>query len=160
MGCLKLHSGKCHRTLLMISQHWFRYWLSAVRQQTITWASVHPYLCKCKATLGPNELTHWGRDKMIAIFVEFYMIFSINTFEFQIKFHSNMCLRIQLTINHHWFRWVGGCVGRSEWCPRPQELSEFLPFTNLNNILFHWKKFIASENAKNIDIWLTVMCFH
>ena len=33
-------SGECHNTSLMISQHWFRQWLGAVRQQAITWTRV------------------------------------------------------------------------------------------------------------------------
>ena len=42
---------------LMISQHWFRWWLGAVRQQVITWANVDPDLCRHMASLDPNELT-------------------------------------------------------------------------------------------------------
>ena len=41
----------------MISQHWFRWWLGAVRQQAITWASVDADLCRQMASLGLNELT-------------------------------------------------------------------------------------------------------
>ena len=44
----------------MISQHWFRRWLGAVRQQAITWANVDPDLCCHLASPGHNELTHWG----------------------------------------------------------------------------------------------------
>ena len=40
----------------MISQHWFRKWLGAVRQQAITWADVDPDLCRHMASLGPNVL--------------------------------------------------------------------------------------------------------
>ena len=36
------HSGECRRTSLMRSQHWFRWWLDAIRQQAITWANVDP----------------------------------------------------------------------------------------------------------------------
>ena len=49
-------NDECHRTLLMISQHWFREWLGAVRQQAITWASVDSVLCHFMASLGHNEL--------------------------------------------------------------------------------------------------------
>ena len=41
---VKLSSGDCHRTLLMITQHCFRWWLGAVRHQAITWAIVDPDL--------------------------------------------------------------------------------------------------------------------
>ena len=49
-------SDECHRTLLMISQHWSRWWLGAVRQQAITWTSVDQDLQRHMAWLGPNEL--------------------------------------------------------------------------------------------------------
>ena len=42
--------------LLMISQHWCRWWLGAVRQQAITWANVDPVLCRHMASIGHNEL--------------------------------------------------------------------------------------------------------
>ena len=46
----------------MISQHWFGYWLGAVRQQAIiyTWGNVDPDLCRQMGALGLNELTHHG----------------------------------------------------------------------------------------------------
>ena len=37
-------------------------------QQAITWTSVNQDLQRHMASLGPNELTHWGQDKMAAIF--------------------------------------------------------------------------------------------
>ena len=40
----------------MISQHWFRWWLGAVRQQANTWANIDPDLCRHMASLGLNEL--------------------------------------------------------------------------------------------------------
>ena len=53
---VKLPSDECHWTLLMISQHWLRWWLGAVRQQAITWANFDPDLSHHMASLGPNEL--------------------------------------------------------------------------------------------------------
>ena len=44
----------------MISQHLFREWLDAVREQAITWANVDPDLCSHLASLGPNELMRPG----------------------------------------------------------------------------------------------------
>ena len=43
-------------TLRLISQHWFRYWLGADRQQAITWGNVDPDLCHRSELLGHNEL--------------------------------------------------------------------------------------------------------
>ena len=53
----KLLSDGCHWILLMISQHWFRWWLGAVRQQAITWGKVDPDLCRHMVSLGHNEAT-------------------------------------------------------------------------------------------------------
>ena len=39
-----LPSGECHRTYLMINQHWFRWWFGATRQQAMTWATIWPGL--------------------------------------------------------------------------------------------------------------------
>ena len=48
-----------HKTslLLIISQHWFRWWLGAVRYQTIAWASVDSHLCHHMASLGCMTLS-------------------------------------------------------------------------------------------------------
>ena len=61
-----LLTGKCHRTPLMTSQHWFGYWLGAVRQQSITWANIDTDLCHHMASLSHNELNQqwiWDIDK-------------------------------------------------------------------------------------------------
>ena len=64
---VKLLLYECHSTPLMISQHWFRYWLGAVRQQAITWDNVDPDSCHHMLPLGHNELIlyqvlAWGRQ--------------------------------------------------------------------------------------------------
>ena len=41
---------------LSTSQHWFRWWLGAVRQQVITWANVDPDLCHHRLSLSHNEV--------------------------------------------------------------------------------------------------------
>ena len=51
---VKLLSDECHCTLLMISQHWSRYWLGAVMKQTVTWASYVLNLCRHIASLCSN----------------------------------------------------------------------------------------------------------
>ena len=40
----------------MRSQHWFRKWLDAIRQQAITWTNVDPELRCHMVSLGHNEL--------------------------------------------------------------------------------------------------------
>ena len=49
---------ECDKTLPMISQHWFREWLGAVKQQAITWANVESVTYSPMASLGHNELTN------------------------------------------------------------------------------------------------------
>ena len=59
---------------------------------------------------GLNVLTHWGRDKIAAIFqTTFSNAFSwIKMYEFRLRFHWSLLLRVQLTIFQHWFRqWLG-----------------------------------------------------
>ena len=53
---MKLFWGEGHKTSLIISQHWFRHWLGAVRQQAITWANVGVDPCRHLTSLGHNEL--------------------------------------------------------------------------------------------------------
>ena len=57
-------------------------------------------------------LTHWGRDKMATIFqTTFWNAFSwMKMFEYRLKFHWNLFLRVQLIIFQHWFRWWLGAV--------------------------------------------------
>ena len=53
-----------------------------------------------------DKLTHWGWDKMAAIFqTTFSNAFSsMKIYEFRLKLHWSLFLRVQLTIFHHWFR--------------------------------------------------------
>ena len=51
-------------------------------------------------------LTHWGRDKMAAIFhTTFSNVFSwMKMYELRTKFHWSLFQRFQLTIFQHWFK--------------------------------------------------------
>ena len=55
VSLVKLPSNECYWTLLMLSQHWFRQWLGAIRQRTIAWASIDQDLCCHMVSLGHNE---------------------------------------------------------------------------------------------------------
>ena len=61
---VKLPSGKKHMISLMISRHWFRLWLGAIRPQAITWADVDPHLLPL-ASLGHNELKYFSRTSPV-----------------------------------------------------------------------------------------------
>ena len=58
------------------------------------------------SVIGPSKLTHWGRDKMAAIFqTTFPNGFSwMKMYDFRLTFHWSLFLRVQLTIFQHWFR--------------------------------------------------------
>ena len=56
---LQLVLGEYHRAPL-ISQHWFRLWLGAVRQKAVPWTIGSPELYRHIASLFHNELTHCG----------------------------------------------------------------------------------------------------
>ena len=52
-------------------------------------------------------LTHWGRDKMDAIFQTTFSnwYYWMKMYEFRLKFHWSLFLKFQLAIFQHWFRW-------------------------------------------------------
>ena len=54
---MKLPSGECHKTSLLMSQHWFGWWLGAVRHQAITRANVNSNICHHMASIRHDELT-------------------------------------------------------------------------------------------------------
>ena len=64
------------------------------------------------------KLTHWGRGKMDAISqTTFSNEFSwMKMYEYRLKFHWNLFLRVQLTIFQHWFRyWLGAVQATSHY---------------------------------------------
>ena len=67
---------ECQGTSPMTSQHWFRWWLGAVRQQAITWANVDLVPCRHKASPGYSEL----RNEMYVV------LNSLATGKFESKF--------------------------------------------------------------------------
>ena len=87
----------CHITDLYVTVFLFTWYFI---EQTI-------YLkCVPKSSMAWRGLTHWGRDKMTAIFqTTFSNAFSwIIIFEFRLIFHWNLFPRVQLTISQRWFR--------------------------------------------------------
>ena len=64
------------------------------------------------------KLTHWGRGKMDAISqTTFSNEFSwMKMYEYRLKFHWNLFLRVQLTVFQHWFRyWLGAVQATSHY---------------------------------------------
>ena len=62
--------------------------------------------------VGLDQLTYWGQDKMgIISQTIFSHVFSwMDMFEFWLKLHWSLFLKVQLTIFQHWFRWWVGAV--------------------------------------------------
>ena len=55
------------------------------------------------------HLTHGGWDKIAAIMQMTFLnaLSWMKMYEFQLKFHCNLFLRLELTISQDWFRWPG-----------------------------------------------------
>ena len=73
----------------------------------LIWMTIYPVLYLNQlATEEILNLTHWGRDKMAAIFqTTFSNAFSwIKSHEFWLRFQWSLFLRVQLIIFEHWFR--------------------------------------------------------
>ena len=69
---MKLLSGECSWTPLMIAQYWCSLWLGVVRQQPITWANFDPDLCCHMGEPGHNTLrVHQHLNKLL---INIYMI--------------------------------------------------------------------------------------
>ena len=60
----------------------------------------------CNLMIYNGRLTHWGRDKLAAIFqTTFWNGFAwMKMFEYRLKYHRRLFLRVKLTIFRHWFR--------------------------------------------------------
>ena len=77
--------------------------LTAATLECLARALVH---CDHPSRTGSNRFTHWGRDKMATIFqTTFWNAFSrMKMYEFRLRFHWSLFLRVQLTIFQHWTR--------------------------------------------------------
>ena len=65
-----------------------------------------------------QTLTHWGRDKMAAIFQTILSnhFFRMKMFEFRLRFHWNLFPGPQFTIFNHWSRqWLGAGQATSHY---------------------------------------------
>ena len=76
---MKFLPGECLWTSLMISQHWFRWWLGAVRQQAITWANVDRDLCRQMASLDLNELNLEFYKRVATVIMTFAIVSSFHS---------------------------------------------------------------------------------
>ena len=90
----------------------------------------------------------WGRDEMDAITQTTFSsaFFWKKTFEFQLKFHWSLFLRVQLTIFQHWFR---------QWLCADQATSHYL-----NQWWLIYRRIYASFglNELRYNDLITVLC--
>ena len=131
-------------SLLMISQHWFRWWLGAVRllrQQAITWAYVDPDLCRHMVSPGgcftnvsralQNILSKFVYYRNHTSYVNFKLKLCTCAQSHALGTHTKFQLEI-LTINVIsgivYFREIILESSRnvSETTPRPQWLNSFI----------------------------------
>ena len=102
-------------------------------------------------------LTHWGRDRMDAISqTPFLSAFSwMKMYEFRLKFHWSLFLRVQLTIFQHWFRW---------WLGAGQATSHYLnqwwfiywciyASLGLNELNTHNRHSLAGPSRHNLGVY-------
>ena len=123
------------------------------------------------STSQPIALTHWGRDKIDAILQTTFSnaISWMKIFEFRLKFHWSLFLKVQLTIFQHWFRqWLGAEQATShylnQWWPsstthicvtQPQWVN-ILRFKQMANILqtFSNAFFFTHRPLRDVEVIL------
>ena len=88
-----------------------------------------------------QQLTHWGRDEIDAILqTTFSNTFSwMKMYEFRLRFHWRLFLKVQLTIFQHWFRkWLGADQATSHYLNQ-WWLDHWCIYASLGlNELKHW----------------------
>ena len=97
-----LNSQSCLTFFFCGTKNWQALHVSVCNGHVNSLTSIHTAGLYCKAR---SLLTHWGRDKMAAIFqTTFSDAFSwIKIYELRLIFHWVLFLRVQLTIFQHWF---------------------------------------------------------
>ena len=108
-------------------------------------------------------LTQWGWDKMDAIWqTTFSNTFSCKKlFEFRLKFHWSLLLRVQLLIFHHWFRqWLGAGQVTSH-CMHQWLLVYWCIYVSHGlNELKNMAKYITWHNNNKTSMTKTVCIFY
>ena len=84
----------------MVKEHWFRWWLGAMRHPVVAWICVYPDLQGHMASLGHNELiVHTEVTKFGICFLEFSPLFLAITKQPYESF-SPVRLSIRLSVAH------------------------------------------------------------
>ena len=124
LGCLFCPGLNMLTHHIRLGQHWFRQWLVAWQHQATPWtkanfitvrscgihqsAQIPSFTVRARLLFctGGYELTHWGLDKMDSISQTTFSsaVSRMKMYEFRLKFHWSLFLRVQLTKFQHWFR--------------------------------------------------------
>ena len=70
------------------------------------WPSINKFSCIWEGQSWWVRVAHWGRDKMAALFQTTFSnaFWWMKIYEFRLRFHWSLFLRVKLTILQHWFR--------------------------------------------------------
>ena len=128
---VKSFSDECHWTLLIRSQHKFRWWHGTVRQQVITWTNVDPDLCCHMASQRINKHLAW-----------------LNWYDFGV-WKSKI-------IWGHTIRWFG-FINPLSLKQNAEHTATTLPFSNAFSCIkifvirlkFHWSLFLGGQLTKS-----------
>ena len=73
------------------------------KQQAFMWTNGGLFYWYIYASLGLDDLTHWGRDKMDAIYQTTFSnaISWMKMYQFRLRFHWSLFPRVKLTIFQH-----------------------------------------------------------
>ena len=114
-----------------------------------------------KALCVRFEFTHWGRDKMAAIFQRTFSnaFSSTKMHEFQLRFHWSLFMKVQLTIFQHWFReWLGATQVTSH-CLNQWWLLYWCIYASLGlNELTMLHRIFHTGNKKTYGFLLLILC--
>ena len=105
---MKLPSDECNKSSLMISQHWYSYWLAAVRQQAFTWTYFANVVC-CHMEPGANELTQCGLNKLSDIGQTVFL----NVYSWEERIYLIKCY----WMSNGWLITIGPGNGWAPWWP-------------------------------------------
>ena len=120
-----------------------------IGRQAIIWTTDGRLYWRIYALLTFVALTHWGREKIAAIFqTTFSNAFSwMKMFKFRLRFLWSLFPRVQLTIFQHWFRyWLGAGQATSHY------LNQWW--------LVYWRMYVSlGLNELNYAFDFVLVCF-
>ena len=124
--------------------------------ETVMNLFTHAYIYRS----GLCEITHWGRNKMAAIFADdiWKCIFFNEIIAYRFKFHWSLFPMLQLTIYKRWFRWwLGADLATShylnQWRLVHWRIYASLSLSELK------KRPILSQRCNEYQLWIKE-CFY